>query len=35
MIDAYTALVRDEDVPAEKKANVPWSATYRPVFGEP
>lgn len=31
MIDAYHALVRDELVPAQKKAGLPWRATYRPA----
>jgi hypothetical protein len=33
--DSYIALVKNEGIPAEKKANLAWRATYRPVFGEP
>ena len=34
-LDAHIALVKNEGIPAEKKAGVPWRITYRPVFGEP
>lgn len=35
MVDAYHAIIRDELMPAQKKAGLPWRATYRPaIYGD-